>query len=437
VPIRRSAVIQHSADPVSAAGTKSTKHLSNCTHTELVYSSGARAAGTALEGANVATGLANKTTPSGQPVTALNMEWPLYFCNVKGALGRNVWEDVPAKLGGNIRGEGVTVVHPDTGYSEHPELLKGGRLDVARSRNFLKADADALDPLIERFGQFPNHGSATAGVLMSEAGHPNDIAFGAPEFPTYSVLSDFYVTGIAPKAALIPCRVTDSVVLVGDSIPALTRAIYYAIELSETDLTVGVVSISLGCVVNRRILQGALAKAVRQAKSNGIVVCAAAGQVHEAVIKVFGPRYPGHDRNAICVAACDSTHAILTSGFYGSVVDITAPGVDIWRSLSERPAGGGSTVFSVQQSTGSSYSAALVAGACALWQAHHGRTSLITTYGSAFIFDLFRWALAETCDTRGGTWETSKHGMGVLDVEALLKKDLISKPELVTWIATH
>lgn len=385
----------------------------------------------------MATGLNNKTLPNGSPVTFAHMDWPLYFCNVKGLLGQNVWDKLPAPPpGGRKAGEGVTVAHPDTGYSDHPELLKGLRLDVARSKNFLHPSATALDPLTTGAGRFPNHGSATAGVLMSEPGHANDPVFGAPEFPAYTVPSHQFVTGIAPKAKLIPCRVTNSVVLIGDSIPALTKALYYAAELSGSDLSIGVVSISLGCLVNRRVLQGALAKAVAHAKSNGIVICAAAGQLVDGANAVLGPRYPGHDKNAICVAACDSTHGMLSTGLYGSAVDITVPGVDIWRSLSEKAANG-TISYKVEQSTGSSYSAALVAGACALWQAHHGRMSLIATYGSPLIFDLFRWALFTSCDTRGGTWDTANHGKGVMDVEALLSLPLLTKAQLQTWAANN
>ena len=84
---------------------------------------------------------------------------------------------------------------------------------------------------------------------MSEPGHPNYPAFGVPEFPAYTVPPHQYVTGMAPKAKLIPCKVTNSVLvgygifIAGDSIPALTKALYYAAKLSEADATVGVVSI--------------------------------------------------------------------------------------------------------------------------------------------------------------------------------------------------
>ena len=300
--------------------------------------------------------------------------------------------------------------------------MKGARLDVARSKNFLRFRGDALDPLRAQAGRFPNHGSATAGVLMSEAGHANDPGFGAPEYPTYSVPPHLYVTGIAPKATLIPCRVTNSVVLQGDSIPALTKAIYYAIGLNKDDLTVGVVSISLGCVVNRRLLQGALAVALRQAKSNGIVVCAAAGQLFEGAGIVLGPRYPGHDPNAICVAACDSTHGMLNAGctarWWMSRLRVSTSG----GRLSERPAGGGPIDLPSSRARDPRIRRPRRRRLCAL--AGSPWTDVADCRVRLGVhLRLVSMGARQTCDTRGGTWETAKHGMGVLDVEALLKKE--------------
>ena len=52
----------------------------------------------------------------------------------------------------------MTVIHPDTGYSDHPELLKGQRLDLPRSKNFIDPTSTALDPLTEGLGLNPSHG---------------------------------------------------------------------------------------------------------------------------------------------------------------------------------------------------------------------------------------------------------------------------------------
>ena len=91
---------------------------------------------------------------------------------------------------------------------------------------------------------------------------------------------------------------------------------------------------------------------------------------------------------------------MYNAGHYGPEVDITAPGLYIWRAVSTK-AVNGVRAYKVAPSEGTSYATALVAGACALWQAHHGRTNLIATYGRSLIFDLFRWALFTSCDTRG------------------------------------
>jgi serine protease len=402
----------------------------------------------------MATGLNGKKTADNKPVTRFMMEWPLYFSNIKGSDGTNVWDVVaPRPITGKTMGQGITVVHPDTGYTEHPELLAGGRIDTARSRNFLDDSKNSIDPLIEPTSlapvfpsanlpnRFPSHGTATGSFLVSGAGYPDDPANNQPP-ASYTVPQDSYVTVVAPGARLIPCLVTDSVMLAGDSVRALTDAIYYAIDLSVRDLSVGVMSISLGCLlspttstsVGRKVFQGNLAEAVRSARRNGVIICAAAGQLFENAGKPLPPTYPGNDENCICVAACDHEHKMLNTGFYSSDVDITAPGVNVWHARAKLGSGGARSYSIDGEGVGSSYATAFVAGACALWQAHYDRTQLIIDYGADLIFDLFRWALSHSSDTRGGTWNTALHGAGVLDVRKLLELQLISKQELIDWV---
>jgi thermitase len=82
-------------------------------------------------------------------------------------------------------------------------------------------------------------------------------------------------------------------------------------------------------------------------------------------------------------------------------------------------------------SEGTSYATAITAGACAIWQAHHGRQNLINTYGAPFMLHLFRWAVKNSCDqttpqmTAAGTsWDSARRGYGILNAEQLLNLSL-------------
>lgn len=359
-------------------------------------------------------------------------EWPLEFCNVKEA-----WSlPLPEHGRGKAKGEGIIILHPDTGYTNHPELLKGGRYltSYPQARNFfgrfskLYTAEDTMD------GTHPSHGTTTASLMFSDEGHPT---FNPPnsDYPAYTVPANFFVTGIAPKAKVLPYRVTNNVLLKTltsqkgylknyeeNTYVTLARALYYA--LSRKNNQIGVVSISLGGIRSPTVLSEALAKC----RKEGLIVCAAAGQF----FKSYGfknPVFPGSSPHTICSAGCKRDYSRPEIGFYGNEVDITVPS---WGMILARTVGDASTSENPNpvrrygidsDASGTSYAAALTAGACALWLAFHNRTRLIETYGKPFLFDVFRHCLIESCDNRDGTWPRDR-GFGVLHVEALLSHPL-------------
>lgn len=399
-------------------------------------------------------------------------EWVLDFCNFYEA-----WALSP-KPGGKSMGEGIIIIHPDTGWTLHPELwddntiidreLADDRYLVKKSKNFFMDSGQlavakpwqlAVDKLYtsgasiistKEMGlkgaakylvnsqttvqfRYPGHGTATASVIMSKRGAPSidEFPFYGPELPG----PFYFVSGVAPLVKVIPYRVTDTVILSArESIP-LAKSIHYAARLgsSSTPLDndgsqIGVISISLGGL-DSMVKKQSLVEALKAARKAGIVVIASAGQ---ALGKTTGgwssPVYPGNDRNTICVAACNSKHEKYIKGFYGSSVDITAPGEKIWAARAKRVPGQFDNYY-VDYGDGTSYSAAFVAGACALWQAHHGRTNLLNDYGPELIFDLFKKVLLDSCDTPSG-WDTANQGAGVLDAEQLLLEPLPPKYEI-------
>ena len=161
-------------------------------------------------------------------ITDKDPEWVLHFCNFCDA-----WTE-PPKPGGKSMGEGIIVIHPDTGFTMHPELwdtfriVDGKQADdrylTHKARNFIDPGQPADDKLsltdyntiiligmAEYYGvlppnpmweiqqiRHPSHGTATASVLMSKRGPPD-----LHDFPDYPVGPGF-VSGVAPLVKVIP-----------------------------------------------------------------------------------------------------------------------------------------------------------------------------------------------------------------------------------------
>ncbi|HEY2711844.1 MAG TPA: S8/S53 family peptidase [Chthoniobacterales bacterium] len=377
-------------------------------------------------------------------------EWPLKMCNVQAA-----WDLGNGIYGGKTQGEGITIIHPDTGWTKHPELIEGDRYGYndSRSKNFfvhvspLGNDAywnlpdgdpewtDRKDKPTDKYANDtletgtllqPSHGTSTASLMLSAQGYPAG-------FPDYSEPINHFVTGIAPKVENIPLRVTNSVILnmnTGISTyRTVANAIFWAIGLHDIDpLSVGVISMSLGGPATEFGLY--LGEALKMARQRGLIMCAAAGQASGTpVYGLIAPFLPGKSEHVICVAGCDHKYGQPIDGFYGNEVDITAPGwgVTVARTI------GATTSFTIDtNAAGTSYSTALTAGACALWQAYYTRDYLIKKYGHPLLHNAFKYVLQRSCDTPGdldGAWNSVVRGAGVLNAAALLTEPLPSFDE--------
>ena len=307
-------------------------------------------------------------------------EWALDATNVKAA-----WLLTP-QSGGKRFGEGIVVGHPDTGYTRHPEIFSDGRILVAQGFDFEDDDPHPLDPLK---GKAPSHGTSTASVIMSLQG--KQVA-NKPHF----------VSGVAPKAELIPLRVSTSVVHL--RFRPVTRAIYQAIEKKAH-----VISMSLGGPFKSKGLEMAVNEAVKA----GIIVVAAAGNKWPRVV------YPAKLPRVIAVAASNCLMRPWSSSARGSQVDMAAPGESVWRAKTFK-----GSKFDSSRSNGTSYATAMTAGAAALWLAFHGRAKLISRYGKSNLNEAFRQVLKTKGVVKPAGWKTSKFGAGILDVEGLLKAPL-------------
>ena len=358
-------------------------------------------------------------------------EWVLDFSNF-----RSAWS--------TTKGKCITIAHPDTGWTRHPELeTPNYRRTSDLSQNFYdyrKVSSLAQLATVDAFEAHDHltgpsaHGTSTAGVIVSPRGDPGGLVpeyeLGTAHYPERSPRA--FVSGAAPEATVITFRVADWVVMKDDADTALTECIYFCIGLRKThNIDVGVMSISLG---GTRIgTEQRIKTALKRARSEGIVMVAAAGQFYQhgrsrwlpTKVPFWPPSFPGSSPHTICAAGCDFEYNPLDGALYGEEVDITAPGINVWQPTSATVdrLRAGDPPFVVQRSVGTSYAAALTAAACALWQSAHGRDKLIGIYGRHRLFTAFKYCVTHSADTPQG-WDQSRRGAGVLDVEALLKLEL-------------
>lgn len=310
-------------------------------------------------------------------------------------------------------GEEVIVAHPDTGYSEHPEIVS--RLLVKKGHDYVRDDADPKDDLDSGLLLFPGHGTGTSSVIVSPKGAQGDYGSsnGAP----------IAVWGVAPGARLIPLRVSRSVVLdvpwAGSGVLNLAKAIELA-----ADRGAHVVSMSLGTGVG----SSRLLKAVQYAQRQGVIVLAAAGNYVPFVV------WPAAYSEVIAVAASNARRETWKYSSFGSAVDVTAPGESVWCAGVTRPA-----QFSVGRGSGTSFAVATVAGIAALWLSHHGRDKLVQRFGAEKIPIIFNRILRDTCIPMPG-WKLG-FGRGLVNAEkvlaAALDDPLTPIPHMASALREH
>jgi serine protease len=318
------------------------------------------------------------------PATAGRFEWSLEKI---GAI--EAWQ----AFGAGQPGAGITIGHPDTGYTPHPELFDPARLLVSQGFDFEADDANPLDDLDGDLLDNPGHGTGTASVIISGRG-----AAAGSSGPAF-------VSGVAPFASLIPIRATDSVVLF--STRGLRLAIDHAVAKGAQ-----VISISLG----GPLPSSALHSAIQRATQAGVIVLAAAGNQVRFVV------CPAIYDEVIAVAASTIADTPWPDSCHGDAVDITAPGASVWRAHVERAAGGG-FAYSVSRGSGTSYAVAATAGVAALWLSLHGVGALKAQYGAANIGRVFKDVLQRSC-RKPPRWDSDSFGPGIANAAAALREPL-------------
>ena len=241
-------------------------------------------------------------------------------------------------------GKGIRIGHPDTGYTDHPNLTLVG-LDLNLDRDVVDNDDDALDDLEQHPLwplPFPGHGTSTASVIV---GH------GPPAVG---------IEGLAPEARLVPIRATESVIQLFDS--DVAKAVAHARRV--------------GCHVISMSLGGkgffGLREEIQQAVDSGIIVMAAAGNYVRFVTA------PASYDNCLAVAATGPNDSLWEGSSRGRAVDVAMPGAQVYNARftdDKQPF--------VGQGNGTSFAVAHLAAAATLWLAQHGRDALIRSTGPA------------------------------------------------------
>lgn len=154
--------------------------------------------------------------------------------------------------------------------------------------------------------------------------------------------------GIAPRAEIVNVKVLNNQGVGKDS--DIIEGIKFVIDKGNVDI----INMSLGGIG----YNPALVKVIDQAYESGIAVFAGAGNDGGNNMT-----YPAALENVICVAAIDKNNQRAAISNYGSWVDLSAPGVDIW---SMGIAGDTEAVDGFRSMSGTSQAAAVAAGEAAV-----------------------------------------------------------------------
>ncbi|HEY0371977.1 MAG TPA: S8/S53 family peptidase [Thermoanaerobaculia bacterium] len=315
------------------------------------------------------------------------LEWEFHAMKIKKA-----WTEIVATRSGDRArpGNNVRIAHPDTGWYYHQVWNTGvtehRNLDHRAGWNFVEnfhngGEWNALDRMD---GPFNGHGTSTASVMVS---HPNR-----------------KVSGVAPWATVIPIRAGRSVVLNG-GVAELTKAI----EFARTKTNCRIISMSLGWYDLDPILRKAIQEAVKQ----NIIVVAAAGQYYLDPLTCE----PANYSEVVGVAGIDGFNRLEEGAPWkfshrnpGGTITISAPATPVRRA--KATAGSRDTY---DDSEGTSYATAFIAGIAAMWLSYHfhdGYTGDIPAY------QCFKEHLQRTAARHWPNEE--KWYVGLVDAEALI-----------------
>ncbi|UUX48787.1 S8 family peptidase [Nisaea acidiphila] len=318
----------------------------------------------------------------------------------------------------------VRIGHVDTGYVEH-SVFGSWNNQGASEHILVDQGLNAVDPDREvrptdpvDGGLNPGHGTRIGSVMY---GFDPDV-----------------LVGIAPRVPVVPYRAVTSVALItAETIGQVADSINHAVEQSFCS----VINMSLGArpVFNpfgafRRAMRK-LGKACDNAYENGVIVVGALGNnVHSKAT------YPGKYWRSICAAGLepefegDRLTAVemwkpqpepLDAVDYQHI-DVWAPAESIFRAHPKRRSGDvQDDYYPLPDGNGSSYAAATVSGAAAVWLARRAR-DIEAAYppdDAWMVVEAFR-SLLKTTHQGLPSDSHANNEAGMLDMKALVEADL-------------
>lgn len=284
----------------------------------------------------------------------------------------------------------IQLVQLDTGYTDHAKIK--GRFNLNCDEDFIDG-SDARDDLRNGLLRHPGHGTRTASIITG--GEMTDI---------YKNDGNYGILCNDEKKALlniIPYRVSESVVLISRG-KNVVDAVNQAINTNA--------DIMFMCMGGYP--RPMLAEAAKAAYDNGVIwVCAAGNEVEMVVSPAL---YPG----TIAVSAINPNQKPWRGSSYGSEVDVSAPGEDVYvPSMDEK------YNEIMVYGSGTSYATPHVAAAAAIWKAMH-KSQLLKKYRFPWqIVEAFRCCLKQSV-TKPATWDSENYGAGILNIPALLATPL-------------
>jgi hypothetical protein len=232
---------------------------------------------------------------------------------------------------------GVETAHPeldDQIWTNPLETVNGfdddanGYVDDVAGWDFQSWDPD---PTPEGTGIAADHATLVAGIAAAEANGTG-------------------ITGVAPAAKIMNLRACDNG---GCFSLDAAAAIRYAVDNGAD-----IVNLSFGGPVPISIGDPPMESAIDYARSRGVLVVTAAGNTPPGALPpgtIIVPAELPHSNN-VAVAATTRADSIAGFSFYGSEIDVAAPGEDILSTSRS----------SYATATGTSFAAPFVSGAAAL-----------------------------------------------------------------------